>query len=62
MTQENLVNSHFMKDVGLDTLDRVEITMAVEDEFGLKFLMEKQKFMCPQETAGYVVDTKDAHE
>ena len=28
------VNSHFMKDVGLDSLDQVEIIMAMEDEFG----------------------------
>ena len=28
------VNSHFMKDLGLDSLDQVEIIMAMEDEFG----------------------------
>uniref|UniRef100_A0ABK0LSE6 Acyl carrier protein n=1 Tax=Rattus norvegicus TaxID=10116 RepID=A0ABK0LSE6_RAT len=27
------VNSHFMKDLGLDSLDQVEIIMAMEDEF-----------------------------
>lgn len=27
-------NSHFMKDLGLDSLDQVEIIMAMEDEFG----------------------------
>lgn len=26
--------SHFMKDLGLDSLDQVEIIMAMEDEFG----------------------------
>lgn len=28
-------SSHFMKDLGLDSLDQVEIIMAMEDEFGL---------------------------
>ncbi|KAK9393336.1 acyl carrier protein mitochondrial [Crotalus adamanteus] len=28
------VESHFMKDLGLDSLDQVEIIMAMEDEFG----------------------------
>lgn len=26
--------AHFMKDLGLDSLDQVEIIMAMEDEFG----------------------------
>nr|XP_005894692.1 PREDICTED: acyl carrier protein, mitochondrial-like [Bos mutus] len=30
------VNSHFMKDLGLDSLDQVEIIMAMEDEFGFE--------------------------
>lgn len=30
--------SHFMKDLGLDSLDQVEIIMAMEDEFGLYLL------------------------
>ncbi|OPJ87503.1 acyl carrier protein, mitochondrial [Patagioenas fasciata monilis] len=28
--------SHFMKDLGLDSLDQVEIIMAMEDEFGFE--------------------------
>ncbi|CAI5792460.1 Acyl carrier protein [Podarcis lilfordi] len=31
------VTSHFMKDLGLDSLDQVEIIMAMEDEFGNVF-------------------------
>ena len=27
-------DSHFMNDLGLDSLDQVEIIMAIEDEFG----------------------------
>ena len=29
---------HFMKDLGLDSLDQVEIIMKLEDEFGKKSL------------------------
>lgn len=32
------VTSHFMKDLGLDSLDQVEIIMAMEDEFGESWL------------------------
>lgn len=28
------VDSHFMNDLGLDSLDHVEVIMAMEDEFG----------------------------
>ena len=28
------VESHFMQDLGLDSLDHVEVIMAMEDEFG----------------------------
>lgn len=30
------VNSHFMKDLGLDSLDQAEMVMAVEDESGFE--------------------------
>ena len=29
-----MVDSHFMNDLGLDSLDQVEVIMAMEDEFG----------------------------
>lgn len=32
--QQLQTSSHFMKDLGLDSLDQVEIIMAMEDEFG----------------------------
>jgi NADH dehydrogenase (ubiquinone) 1 alpha/beta subcomplex 1 len=28
------MDSHFMNDLGLDSLDQVEVIMAMEDEFG----------------------------
>ena len=30
------VDSHFIKDLGLDSLDHVEIIIAMEDEFGFQ--------------------------
>lgn len=33
-TPQLKASSHFMKDLGLDSLDQVEIIMAMEDEFG----------------------------
>ena len=33
------LDSHFMNDLGLDSLDQVEIIMAMEDEFGNGALM-----------------------
>uniref|UniRef100_A0A2K5Q0K1 Carrier domain-containing protein n=1 Tax=Cebus imitator TaxID=2715852 RepID=A0A2K5Q0K1_CEBIM len=40
------VNSHFMTDLGLDSLDQVEIIM----------------LMCPQEIADYIADKKAVYE
>ncbi|XP_062973629.1 acyl carrier protein, mitochondrial-like [Elgaria multicarinata webbii] len=57
------VDSHFMKDLGLDSLDQVEIIMAMEDEFGFEIPdMEAEKLMCPQEIVDYIADKKDVYE
>uniref|UniRef100_A0A8C3F3H8 Acyl carrier protein n=1 Tax=Chrysemys picta bellii TaxID=8478 RepID=A0A8C3F3H8_CHRPI len=57
------VNSHFMKDLGLDSLDQVEIIMAMEDEFGFEIPdVEAEKLMCPQEIVDYIADKKDVYE
>uniref|UniRef100_A0A8D2D4R4 Acyl carrier protein n=1 Tax=Sciurus vulgaris TaxID=55149 RepID=A0A8D2D4R4_SCIVU len=37
------VNSHFMKELSLDSLDQVEIIMAMEDKFGFEILIQMQK-------------------
>lgn len=37
--------SHFMKDLGLDSLDQVEIIMAMEDEFGQCAKISPHSFM-----------------
>nr|XP_056722382.1 acyl carrier protein, mitochondrial [Euleptes europaea] len=56
-------DSHFMKDLGLDSLDQVEIIMAMEDEFGFEIPdVEAEKLMCPQEIVDYIADKKDVYE
>ncbi|KAL8220890.1 UNVERIFIED_CONTAM: NADH dehydrogenase 1, alpha/beta subcomplex subunit 1 ndufab1/ACP [Gekko kuhli] len=57
------VDSHFMKDLGLDSLDQVEIIMAMEYEFGFEIPdAEAEKLMCPQEIVDYIADKKDVYE
>uniref|UniRef100_A0A8C4Y683 Acyl carrier protein n=1 Tax=Gopherus evgoodei TaxID=1825980 RepID=A0A8C4Y683_9SAUR len=57
------VTAHFMKDLGLDSLDQVEIIMAMEDEFGFEIPdTEAEKLMCPQEIVDYIADKKDVYE
>uniref|UniRef100_A0A2K5XL24 Acyl carrier protein n=1 Tax=Mandrillus leucophaeus TaxID=9568 RepID=A0A2K5XL24_MANLE len=57
------VDSHFMKDLGLDSLDQVEIIMAMEDEFGFEIPdTDAEKLMCPQEIVDYIADKKDVYE
>ncbi|XP_056609250.1 NADH:ubiquinone oxidoreductase subunit AB1b [Triplophysa dalaica] len=55
--------SHFMKDLGLDSLDQVEIIMAMEDEFGFEIPdAEAEKLMTPAEIVQYIADKKDVYE
>ncbi|XP_030636402.1 NADH:ubiquinone oxidoreductase subunit AB1a [Chanos chanos] len=57
------VTSHFMKDLGLDSLDQVEIVMAMEDEFGFEIPdAEAEKLMTPQDIVQYIADKKDVYE
>lgn len=56
-------SSHFMKDLGLDSLDQVEIIMAMEDEFGFEIPdAAAEKLMTPEEIVQYIADKKDVYE
>uniref|UniRef100_A0A674B5X6 Acyl carrier protein n=2 Tax=Salmo trutta TaxID=8032 RepID=A0A674B5X6_SALTR len=56
-------SSHFLKDLGLDSLDQVEIIMAMEDEFGFEIPdAEAEKLMSPQDIVQYIADKKDVYE
>ncbi|XP_043567643.1 acyl carrier protein, mitochondrial-like [Chiloscyllium plagiosum] len=58
-----LPTSHFMKDLGLDSLDQVEIIMAMEDEFGFEIPdVDAEKLMTPDEIVTYIADKKDVYE
>lgn len=52
------VKSHFVKDLGLDSLDEVELIMAVEDEFGIEIPdAEADKLHTIEEAIAYVAAT-----
>lgn len=52
--------SHFVDDLGLDSLDHVEIMMELEDEFGLEIPdQEAEKLMRPAEVARYIFEKEE---
>ncbi|XP_002739000.1 acyl carrier protein, mitochondrial-like [Saccoglossus kowalevskii] len=57
------VDSHFMNDLGLDSLDQVEVIMAMEDEFGFEIPdSHAEKLMSPKHVIEYIADKKDVFE
>ncbi|KAL4240836.1 NADH dehydrogenase subunit 1 [Mactra antiquata] len=54
------MSSHFINDLGLDSLDHVEVIMAMEDEFGFEIPdMDAERLMTPKDIAQYVCDKED---
>jgi NADH dehydrogenase (ubiquinone) 1 alpha/beta subcomplex 1 len=54
------VDSHFMNDLGLDSLDHVEVIMAIEDEFGFEIPdADAEKLLKPADIVQYIADKKD---
>jgi len=57
------VESHFYKDLGLDSLDHVEVIMAMEDEFGFEIPdQDAQRLNSPKEIIRYIADKEDIYE
>ncbi|XP_061182601.1 acyl carrier protein, mitochondrial-like [Saccostrea echinata] len=57
------LESHFMKDLGLDSLDQVEIIMAIEDEFGLEIPDDDgEQLMTAAMIKQYICDKEDVYE
>lgn len=57
------LESHFMNDLGLDSLDHVEIIMAMEDEFGFEIPdMDAERLMRPADIVRYVADKEDVYD
>lgn len=57
------VESHFHKDLGLDSLDHVEVIMAMEDEFGFEIPdQDAEKLSSPKAIIQYIADKEDIYE
>ena len=53
--------SHFVQDLGLDSLDHVEIIMELEDEFGLEIPdKDAEKLMRPSQIAAYIFEKEES--
>merc|ERR1712165_86775 len=56
------LESHFINDLGLDSLDHVEVIMAMEDEFGFEIPDDHaEKLMTPKQIVRYVADHEDVY-
>lgn len=57
------LESHFIKDLGLDSLDHVEVIMAMEDEFGFEIPdMDAERLQKPSDIIQYIADKEDVPE
>jgi len=57
------LESHFMNDLGLDSLDHVEVIMAIEDEFGFEIPDgDAERLLKPSDVIQYVGDKMDVYE
>ncbi|XP_068193377.1 NADH:ubiquinone oxidoreductase subunit AB1b [Antennarius striatus] len=55
--------SHFMQDLSLDSLDQIEIIMAMEDEFGFEIPdSDGEKLMTPDDIVQYIANKNDVYE
>ncbi|XP_015789869.1 acyl carrier protein, mitochondrial isoform X2 [Tetranychus urticae] len=56
------LESHFMNDLGLDSLDHVEVIMAMEDEFQFEIPdRDAEKLLRPIDIVRYVTDKDEAY-
>lgn len=57
------VESHFHKDLGLDSLDHVEVIMAMEDEFGFEIPdVDAERLHSPKDLIQYIADKEDIYD
>lgn len=57
------LDSHFVKDLGLDSLDHVEIIMELEDEFNFEIPdKDAEHLMRPSDILKYITDKEEAYE
>jgi len=64
VTAEKLsLDSHFINDLGLDSLDHVEVIMAIEDEFGFEIPdVDAERLLKPADIVRYVADKEDIYD
>lgn len=54
------LDSHFIQDLGLDSLDHVEVIMALEDEFGFEIPdNEAEKLSRPSDIVKYIAEREE---
>jgi NADH dehydrogenase (ubiquinone) 1 alpha/beta subcomplex 1 len=52
-----------MNDLGLDSLDHVEVIMAMEDEFGFEIPdTDAEKLVRPADIVRYIADKEDVYD
>ncbi|XP_050369498.1 acyl carrier protein 3, mitochondrial [Argentina anserina] len=51
--------AHFQKDLSLDSLDRVELVMAFEEEFSIEIPEKADELTCCADVAKYIVSEAD---
>ncbi|CAB3403136.1 unnamed protein product [Caenorhabditis bovis] len=57
------LDASFSKDFGFDSLDQVEIVMALEDEFGFEIpLQDSDKFQTIRDAFKYICEREDVFE
>ncbi|KAK5972800.1 Acyl carrier protein mitochondrial [Trichostrongylus colubriformis] len=57
------IEADFTKDLGFDSLDQVEIMMAIEDEFGFEIPLEdSEKLKSPRDVFKYICEREDVFE
>ncbi|VDM39662.1 unnamed protein product [Toxocara canis] len=57
------MDSNFMSDLGLDSLDHVEMIMAMEDEFGFEIPDgDADNLKTPRDIFKYICDKEDVYE
>ena len=57
------MDSDFSKDLGLDSLDHVEVIMMMEDEFGFEIPDgDSDRLKTPRDIHRYICDKEDVYE
>lgn len=57
------LDSDFFTDLGLDSLDHVEVIMALEDEFGFEIPDgDSDRMKTPRQIFQYICDKNDVYE